>query len=37
ESGVEAEFENGVLKITAPKAAPQVEEAKAKKLEIKGK
>ena len=37
ESGVEAEFENGVLKITAPKAAPQVEEAKSKKLEIKGK
>jgi len=26
-----------VLKITAPKAAPQVEEMKVKKLEIKGK
>ncbi len=37
EDKVEAEFENGVLKIIAPKTAPQIEEAKAKKLEIKGK
>ncbi len=37
EDKLEAEFENGVLKITAPKIAPQVEQAKAKKLEIKGK
>jgi HSP20 family protein len=33
----EAEFENGVLKIKVPKAQPRVEEAKAKKLEIKRK
>ncbi len=33
----EAEFEDGILKITVPKAKPQVEETKAKKLEIKKK
>ncbi len=37
EGKVEAEFENGVLKITAPRIQPQVEESKTKKLEIKGK
>jgi len=37
EDKAEAEFENGVLKIIAPKAAPQVEATKTKKLEIRGK
>lgn len=33
----QAEFENGILKIKVPKAQPQLEEEKTKRLEIKSK
>jgi HSP20 family molecular chaperone IbpA len=33
----EAEFEDGMLKISVPKSQPQIEKEKTKKLEIKKK
>jgi len=37
ESKAEAEFKDGMLTISAPKAQPKIEEEKAKKLEIRSK